>query len=959
MEIQQSFPGSFGELLKTFRKRRRLTQKHLAQRFGVHMNTISSWELGTYLPAARGQVLELARCLALSELETRHLLEASLTALAPHWSVPFRRNSFFTGREEILETLHTHLSTGQVVALTQTYAVQGLGGIGKTQIALEYAYRHALEYSAVFWIEAETDETAISSLLRIAEVLQLPEREVPDQQRVVAAVQRWLSSHSGWLLIWDNLEDLDLLPRLLPAVRQGAILLTTRCQALGTLARGMDLAPMAQEEGMLFVLRRAKMLEPEATHEQLRRFAVNMPSEYAAATELVTALAGLPLALDQAGAYIDETGCNLVNYLQRYRQQHTHLLARRGGPGSDHPQSVTTTFRLAMKRVEGKRRAVADLLCACAFLHAEAIPEELFLTGAPHLGPALEPLATNPSLLDQILATLRSFSLVQRHPETQTLSIHRLVQAVLYERMSRLEQETWLKRVSAALCAVFPEISHEAWEQCERLLPHVLAVAAATADDLADQPLAEVLRKAADYLRDRAQYEQAEQLYQRALRLLEQAFGLEHPEVALCVDGLAILSFRQGKYEQAELLYRRALQIWEQTLGPTDLKVTRPLYGLARLKLRQGKYEQAEPLYRRALQIWEQALGPEHPEVAKPLDGLAILSLRQGKYAQAESLYRRALQIWEQALGPQHPLVAHALIGLGDIAYEQERYEQAEPLYQRTLQIWEQALGLEHPEVAYAHLCLADLSNKQGKYEQAELLYRQALQIWEQATGPGYSEIAFPLNGLANLYLSQGKYEEAAPLYEQALRLREQHLGRTHPETAGTLHDLALFHQKQGHWREALSLAERALQICSQSLGDTHPKTIASRALCAQIEEEREIVRDEEPFPRRGEEHPDHIRLAYLREETVLTPQETSDGSPSENDPLQEFLVACCELHPLAWCRIGDLWHTYEHWTATEQGRVPLSRRAFAAQLKARWCQTDRTNKTRIWRGIRLVNNHR
>ena len=316
MESQQTFPASFGELLKTFRKRKRLTQKQLAQQLGVHANTISSWELGTYLPATRGLVLELARHLALDEQETRQLLEASLTALSPHWQVPFQRNPLFTGREEILEALHTQLHVEQVVALTQSYALRGLGGIGKTQIALEYAYRYALEYSAIFWIEAETIEHVMSSLLRIVELLQLPERQETDQQRIVAAVQRWLSTHnSRWLLIWDNVEDLELLQRLLPPTRQGATLITTRHQALGTLARGMDLAPMEREEGMLFVLRRAKVLEPEATSERMHQLAVSMPAEYAAAEKLVAAMGGLPLALDQAGAYIEETGCSVSAYL--------------------------------------------------------------------------------------------------------------------------------------------------------------------------------------------------------------------------------------------------------------------------------------------------------------------------------------------------------------------------------------------------------------------------------------------------------------------------------------------------------------------------------------------------------------------------------------------------------------------------------------------------------------------
>ena len=267
------FP-SFGALLKAFRKRRHLTQQQLAEAIGMHRHAVLRWEQGDVLPASKTMVLELARHLHLNDQETRRLLEASLTALSPYWHVPFVRNPFFTGREEILEALHTHLSTSQVVALTQMYALQGLGGIGKTQLALEYAYRHALDYSAIFWIEAETGETVIASLLHLADVLELPGRQESDQQRVVAAVQRWLSCHSGWLLIWDNLEDLELLSHLLPAtVRQGAILLTTRCQALGTRAVGMDVAPMEQKEGMLFVLRRAKVLEPEATEEDMQKLA--------------------------------------------------------------------------------------------------------------------------------------------------------------------------------------------------------------------------------------------------------------------------------------------------------------------------------------------------------------------------------------------------------------------------------------------------------------------------------------------------------------------------------------------------------------------------------------------------------------------------------------------------------------------------------------------------------------
>jgi tetratricopeptide (TPR) repeat protein/transcriptional regulator with XRE-family HTH domain len=886
--------SSFGVLLKAFRKCRHLTQQQLAEAIGMHRSAIVRWEQGDFLPGSKTLVLELARHLHLDDQETRHLLEASLTALAPHWYVPLPRNPFFTGREEILEALHAHLSTGQVVALTHSYALHGLGGIGKTQIALEYAYRHALSYRAVFWIEAETEETVISSLLHSAEVLQLPERQQTDQQRMVEAVQRWLSSHSGWLLIWDNLEKLDLLHCFLPAVRSGAILMTTRNPALATRAVGMDLLPMGREEGMLFVLRRAKVLEPTATWEQVRQFARDAPTDYAAAEEVVTVLGGLPLALDQAGAYVEETGCSLGDYVQRYQQQRARLLARRGSAGELHPHSVAATFHLSSEQAQREQPAAADLLRVCAVLHAEQIPEELFVAGAAHLGPDVAALGADAAHFDQAVAVLRRLSLVQRQAQTHTLSLHRLVQAVLRESMSQQEQAVWLNRVMAALNAAFPEVTPRTWGQCERLLPHVLTVAAALPESAEDQDLAEALQKAARYLCDHGRYAQAEPLYQRALRIGQQIWGETHPQVAETLCDLACLSSQLGQYQRAELLFQRVLCIWERVLGPAHPALARPLHGLGRICWKQGNYDQAEQAYQRAYSILEQAQEAEPLYEAQLLNGLGILAFERGQDAQAERFYQRAL----------------------------ERSQQ---------------LGETHPDLANPLNNLAELYREQGKYDQAQALYQRALHIWQHTVGETHPHVAHPLDGLALLYTRQGKYEQAEPLYERALSVREQYLGQDHPETAQTLHDLALLRQQQGRRDEALSLAERALQICSQSLGDAHPQTVAACALAAQV----------------AEALPNQVRKEHV-EEAVITAQTSIDCAQSENDPLQEFLTACCELHPRAWCRSADLWLAYTSWVADHQERFPLSRREFAAQLQAQGYQADRTNKARIWRGMML-----
>lgn len=764
---------TFSEMLKALRRRQRLTQQHLASALGMHRNTISGWERGDSLPVNRGIVLEMARHLHLNDQEARQFLEASLLALAPYWHVPLLRNPFFTGRQALLEKLHTCLSADQ--ASPGIYALHGLGGLGKTQVAAEYAYRTALEYSAIFWIAAENAEHVIGSFQLIARALDLPERREADQQQTVHAVQRWLATHSRWLLIWDALEDLSLLQRFLPAANPGQVLLTTRLQALGTFACALELSPLEPEQGALFLLRRAKLVQVS-----LREVA---PTEQAAAQDLTTLMGGLPLALDQAGAYIEETGCCVTDYLCRYEQQRTQLLARRGEAAADHPQSVISTFTLASQRVEQAHPLAADLLRICAFLHAEAIPEEIFLPPAD----LQVALTADPYQLDLAIAALRTFSLLQRHAHTRTLSLHHLVQAVVQAGMDESERLDWQRRAIVLLNACFPPVSYEVWQQCERLLPHVLACAGGMANHAVDQSLSEVLQKAADYLRERARYEQAEVLYLRALHVQEQASDTERLGQAFLLNNLAILYTHQGKYEQAEPCYLRALQIREEECGPEHLRLANPLNNLANLYQEQGKYEQAETLYLRALHIREQALGPEHLTLTNPLNNLAHLYQEQGKYEQAEPLYLRALRIREQALGPDHPEVARPLNNLAHLYQEQGRHELVEDLYSRALQIWEQTLGPEHPEVT------------------------------------------FPLSGLATLYREQGRYQEAEELYRRALAIRTEQLGASHPETAQTLHDLAICASKQGQNAEAASCFAQALAIRAQVLGDSHPKTRATR----------------------------------------------------------------------------------------------------------------------------------
>src|SRR5581483_1893290 len=235
----------------------------------------------------------------------------------------------------------------------------------------------AQQYASIFWLNADTMESILSSYSALALLLELPERQEPDQQKVVAAVNRWLSTHRDWLLIVDNVEERELIASVLPTSPEGSLFFTTRRQSLGTLAYPLEVERMSQEEGTRFLLHRSRRLSLEEPLDACS-FA-----EVMEASKIVEAMEGLPLALDQAGTYIEETQCSLQDYLRLFQSHRAPLLGQRGGKGANHPDSVATTLSLSIAAIAQQHPAV-DLLHACALLHPDGIPEELFLEGGRH-----------------------------------------------------------------------------------------------------------------------------------------------------------------------------------------------------------------------------------------------------------------------------------------------------------------------------------------------------------------------------------------------------------------------------------------------------------------------------------------------------------------------------------------------------------------------------------------------
>ena len=572
------------------------------------------------------------------------------------WNVPYRRNSYFTGREEIFTQLRKALTTRQVAALTQPQAISGLGGIGKTQTAIEYAYRFAKEYQAVLWIKGDSNDTLISDFVSIAGLLHLSQKAEMEQGHIINAVKRWLERHTGWLLILDNVEEIALVKNFIPAITRGHVLLTTRAKAMGRIAQRIELEKMQPDEGALFLLRWANIIAPHATLSEVSA------SDYTKAREISEIMDGLPLALDQAGAYIEETACGLSGYLNLYRKRSMSLLKERGKLASDHPEAVTTIWSNSLEKVQQANPAAAELIQLCTFLYPDMIPEEIIIEGSTELGPILQPVAEDQIELNVAIGELLKFSLIQRSPDGGNLALHRLVQFVLKERMNKETQRLWAERAVRAVNRALPDIELATWQQHQRYLPQFQFCKTLIEQwKMVFPEAAQLLYQAGYYFKLHGQYAQSEQFFSAALMIYQQIREPDDSDVIACFDNLAILFQKQGKSVEAETLYRRILEMSETVLGPEHPNLVPTLNNLGSLYQERSKYAEAEALYQRTLLIDQKTWGLDHPNVAVDLSNLARLYQAKSEHSRAEEFSQQALEIWEQLLGSDRILLLSGL----------------------------------------------------------------------------------------------------------------------------------------------------------------------------------------------------------------------------------------------------------------------------------------------------------
>jgi tetratricopeptide (TPR) repeat protein len=463
------------------------------------------------------------------------------------------RNDFFTGREEILSRLHATLKAGGRAAIKQ--AISGLGGIGKTATAIEYAHRHAEEYACVLWTGAESESALTAGFASFAPHLGLPFLEKTDEQ--VAAVKGWLTQNRDWLLILDNANAPEIVADFLPSRLTGAVLLTSRAtnfDAVGNLSP-IALEVMTEGEALAFLKERTQ--RPTLSE-----------GEETAAKALAEELGHLPLALEQAGAYVKKNRVSFGKYLELYGARRLAILKKSAPEAGNYRLTVETTWGLNFEQVEAASPAAADILRMSAFCAPEAIPFAVVEKGAGEISVAAAAAVAGADVVNEVIRTLTEYSLVAMDGERETFEMHRLVQAVTRERLGEAARD-WAERALAVVNGAFPDVSdfHQ-WALCEGFLPHGTHLAGVIDEfGLETAEAARLLNQCGYFLKERARYAEAEPLLKRALAIREKALGVEHPDTAVSLNSLALLYDDQGEYGKALPLVERALAILEKTLG--------------------------------------------------------------------------------------------------------------------------------------------------------------------------------------------------------------------------------------------------------------------------------------------------------------------------------------------------------------------------------------------------------
>ncbi|MFG3272984.1 FxSxx-COOH system tetratricopeptide repeat protein [Streptomyces luteogriseus] len=710
---------------------------------------------------------------------------------------------------EELDWLRRVLTAQHEGAITQSGAVHGLGGIGKSTLALHYAHRHRDDYTLIWWINAASPDEIEASLIGLTQTLVPGWATTAGRAAQVAWAMQWLAWHPGWLLVYDNVEDPDDLTPYIGALHQGHHLVTSR-RATGwpDSVPALSLGNLGPDDAAALLCR------------LVFKDAAPTPRQQADARVLVVDLGHFPLAIKQAGAYLAQ---NRGISLDAYRRRLGTKLGKTAH-GIDTERTIARIWNVTLHALEENDPLAVEVLYTVAWLAPDDIPHSL-----------LTPPGIDPDDTAEAIGTLASYSMVT--DAGTTLSVHRLVQAVLRTppNTGHSQPPRHVQGRNRAEQAVLhhlappPGQDNPTPNQWETLTPHLVALAATTPAGQHNTPLANAYSTAADRLHQQGHTVRTIPLLQAALTQYEQVLGETDPQILTSRHNLAYAYQEAGKLAQAISLHKATLAQREQVMGDTHRHTLTSRTSLARAYQAAGDLKRAIPLLEATLAQHEQVLGDAHPQTLTSRNNLAHAYQAAGDLKRAIPLLETTLAQHEQVLGDAHP---HSLTSRTNLALAYRAagaLEQATPLLQAVLAQCEQVLGDTHPQTLTSRHNLASAYQEAGDSKRAIPLLETTLAQREQVMGETHPQTLTSRNNLAYAYRAAGDLERAIPLYEATLAQREQVMGETHPQTLTSRNNLASAYQAAGDLERAIPLYEATLAQCEQVLGDTHPQTLISR----------------------------------------------------------------------------------------------------------------------------------
>ncbi|CAH0028566.1 unnamed protein product [Clonostachys rhizophaga] len=762
--------------------------------------------------------------------------------------VPFERDPDFVNRPDIMMWMME-----QYTGPASRMALVGMGGFGKSQIAIQFAHyiREASPQTSIFWVHASSETRFEEAYRCIADRLQLPWRNDPNVN-VLGLVRDWLQREEvgPWLMVLDNADDVNLfygtpragndcvladgnptllrgkssLASFLPKRRDGTIFVTSRSLDVAEKLTGSHRA----------VCRISAMDDIQSL--ELFRNKVEGEFDEDSAAALLRALDHIPLAITQAAAYINRRAprISVRTYLDDFcksdRKKGSLLNSDAGDLRRDETvaNSVIATWQVTFEQIRREKQSAADLLSFMSFFNPQGIPE--FVLHSYRDDTSGHANAHEDKFEDD-LDVLRGYSLVSTTAKGGVCEMHSLVQFCTRVWLSQVNNtEQWKRVFLLAMAKHFPSGVYETWPICQMLLPHVESILDEGPPEENQQQWTHLLTKCAWYLLVTGNYIAAEDLNEKATERRAIIFGEEHSDTLTSMSNLALTYTHQGRLKEAEELGVRVMKTRKAVLREEHPDTLTSISNLALIYWHQGRWKEAEELGVRVTELRTVILGEEHPDTLISIGILASTYSKQARWKEAKELEMQLLETRKAVLGEEHPDTLISMNNLVSAYTAQGKWKEAEELGVQAMEISSAVLGEKHPNTLTSIATLASIYSNQGRWKEAEELEVQVMEISLAVLGEKHPNTLSSMVNLAWTYRKQGQYQKAEELGVQAVKTSSAVLGEEHPNTLSSIGDLASTYWEQDRCKEAEELGVQAVKTSSAVLGEEHPHTLTSIA---------------------------------------------------------------------------------------------------------------------------------